>query len=287
MIDNYLLEELVAFSKYGTFAATADHLMVTQPTVTRGMQKLEDELGVKIFNRQPNNISLTDTGNLAVTEAQKVLAQNQTFIDTVRHYENSHQFIKIASVAPGPLIFINDIRNQLSSKIKVEDSLIKENDVLPNLMNNNFSFIITDKEISNDEVESYFIGSETLSVNLDKFTYLANKKSVTFAELKGMSFIVIDRIGIWKDIIQKNIPGAKFMYQQQADSFTEITKYSNFPYFSTNIARFTNYHPTKDDDRVNVKISDDASKIAFYATYLKNNKKLVMPTIENINTNWD
>lgn len=37
MIDNYLLEELVVFSKYGTLAATAEELMVTQPTVTRGM----------------------------------------------------------------------------------------------------------------------------------------------------------------------------------------------------------------------------------------------------------
>ena len=29
MIDDYILEELVAFDKYGTLSATADHLMVT------------------------------------------------------------------------------------------------------------------------------------------------------------------------------------------------------------------------------------------------------------------
>lgn len=51
MIDNYLLEELVSFKKYKTLAATAKHLMITQPTVTRGMQKLEEELGVEIFDR--------------------------------------------------------------------------------------------------------------------------------------------------------------------------------------------------------------------------------------------
>ena len=46
MIDNYLLEELVTFAKYKTLAKTAAELNVTQPTVTRGMQKLEDELEI-------------------------------------------------------------------------------------------------------------------------------------------------------------------------------------------------------------------------------------------------
>lgn len=53
MIDNYLLEELITFAKYKTLAKTAAELNITQPTVTRGMQKLEDELGVQLFDRHP------------------------------------------------------------------------------------------------------------------------------------------------------------------------------------------------------------------------------------------
>lgn len=59
MIENYLLEELVTFQRMGTLQKTAAHLAVTQPTVTRGMQKLEDELGVKLFDRHPNRLELT------------------------------------------------------------------------------------------------------------------------------------------------------------------------------------------------------------------------------------
>jgi DNA-binding transcriptional LysR family regulator len=43
MIDNYLLEELVAFKKYGTLAAAADQLGLSQPALTRGMKKLETD----------------------------------------------------------------------------------------------------------------------------------------------------------------------------------------------------------------------------------------------------
>lgn len=51
MIDLELLRELTAFKKYGTLSATAKHLMITQPSVTRGMQKLEEEMGVELFKR--------------------------------------------------------------------------------------------------------------------------------------------------------------------------------------------------------------------------------------------
>ena len=62
MIDNYLLEELVAFKKYGTLAAAADQLGLSQPALTRGMKKLETELEVQLFNRGANRITLTKAG---------------------------------------------------------------------------------------------------------------------------------------------------------------------------------------------------------------------------------
>lgn len=74
MLNLELLEELVAFQEFGTLSATAEHLMLTQPTVTRGMKKLEQELGVTLFDRSKSNrIVLNDTGVLAANEAKKLL----------------------------------------------------------------------------------------------------------------------------------------------------------------------------------------------------------------------
>lgn len=285
MIENYLLEELVTFSKLGTLAATAEELMVTQPTVTRGMQKLEDELNVKIFDRQPNHISLTKTGILAAKEAQKVLNQNRSFIQTIQAYEASHTTIKVGSVAPGPIIVLHSM-NDIPDNVVVNDDLLQQSAVIGDLENRSFSAILSNKEIMTDSIESRFIGSEQLSVNLDKFTYLANKNSVKFEELKGMSFIVISDIGIWKQIIQDNIPDAKFLYQEQYDAFQEITQYSNFPYFSTNISKSSDHLPAQDDDRVKIPISDDASKMDFYVSYLKSQKSKVTPLIKLISKTW-
>lgn len=71
MIDNYLLEELVAFNKYQTLALAAEHLGLSQPAITRGMKKLEEELGLKLFDRTPNKITLNETGKFAAEKQRK------------------------------------------------------------------------------------------------------------------------------------------------------------------------------------------------------------------------
>ena len=43
-----------------------EQLLINQPTVTRSMRKLEEELEVVLFDRKPNKIELTETGILAV-----------------------------------------------------------------------------------------------------------------------------------------------------------------------------------------------------------------------------
>ncbi len=105
MIETYLLEELVTFAKQQTLAKTATALNVTQPTITRGMQKLEQDLNVQLFDRQPNRISLTATGQLAAQEAEKLLQDQQTFITKIQNYEQSQNHLLIETTLPARWFF--------------------------------------------------------------------------------------------------------------------------------------------------------------------------------------
>lgn len=286
MIDNNLLKELVTFSQEKTLAKTAAKLQVTQPTITRGMQKLEDELGVKLFNRQSNRISLTATGNLAVQEANKVLTANQQFINRVQAFATSHQVTKVATTAPGPQIIIRNLQEESKRTINLTTKFINTADVEENLLINHYSLVITNHEFQTSQIESLFIGQEQLYVNLDQFMYLANSKQVNFADLRGLSFVVLDDIGPWKKIIQQQIPEAKFLYQDQWEAITEITKYANFPFFTTNITRANPLQHYSSSDRVQLPITDTAAKMTFYAAYLKANKSQLTPFIQQLTRAW-
>ena len=67
------LEQLVTFAECGTLLKTAEKLDVSQPTLSRSMKSLEDELGIKIFQRKKNRIILTEDGYLAVKYSKEVL----------------------------------------------------------------------------------------------------------------------------------------------------------------------------------------------------------------------
>lgn len=286
MIDNYLLEELVTFASEKTLAKTAEKLNVTQPTVTRGMQKLEDELGIQLFDRQPNRIVLTDTGKLAAEKAADVLAANRDFVQQLQNYAARQSVIKIAAIAPGPLILLRTNLASFSTHISINDNFIAAGQVTASLLNNENSIIISDQEIQTDQIESRYLGTENLYVNLDKFMYLANSQQVSFKDLAGLSFVVLNDIGPWKEIIQKHIPNAKFLYQEEWAALTEITKYSNFPFFSTNITTVNPRQHTSNDDRVRIPITDEAATMTFYVSYLKTQKRALTPLITEISQKW-
>ncbi|MBQ7248500.1 MAG: LysR family transcriptional regulator, partial [Deltaproteobacteria bacterium] len=65
MIELQLLEQLVAFEQHGTLSAASAALHLSQPSLTRSMQKLESLLGVPLFEREKNRIRLNPTGEVA------------------------------------------------------------------------------------------------------------------------------------------------------------------------------------------------------------------------------
>ena len=69
------LEYIVALSKTKHFVQAAEMSGVTQPTLSMMIQKLEDELDVKIFDRSKHPIGISAIGNKIVDQAQVVLCQ--------------------------------------------------------------------------------------------------------------------------------------------------------------------------------------------------------------------
>ena len=66
LLDLPELEQLVAFADCGRLSKAAEKLNISQPTITRTMQHLEEEFGVPLFERSKNRISLNETGQRAV-----------------------------------------------------------------------------------------------------------------------------------------------------------------------------------------------------------------------------
>lgn len=71
------LRYIVAVARERHFGRAASSCFVSQPTLSVAVKKLEDELGVTLFERAAGEISLTSTGELIVAQAQRVLEEAQ------------------------------------------------------------------------------------------------------------------------------------------------------------------------------------------------------------------
>ncbi len=82
MLNLLELEQLAAFADQGTLSKAAEVLHISQPTITRTMQHLEEEFGVSLFSRSKNKIQLNDTGKKAVEYARSLLADAREAVVT-------------------------------------------------------------------------------------------------------------------------------------------------------------------------------------------------------------
>lgn len=67
------IEYIVAVERHGSFVTAAEKCFVTQPTLSMQIQKLEEELGIKIFDRNHHPILATDMGKKILEQAKKVI----------------------------------------------------------------------------------------------------------------------------------------------------------------------------------------------------------------------
>jgi LysR family hydrogen peroxide-inducible transcriptional activator len=67
------LKYIVAVARERHFGRAAEACFVSQPTLSVAIRKLEDELGMPLFERRSNDVTLTDTGERIVAQAQRVL----------------------------------------------------------------------------------------------------------------------------------------------------------------------------------------------------------------------
>lgn len=66
MLETNQLSQLITVADTKTLSKAAEILHISQPALTRSIQKLESELNVTLFDRQKNKITLNKTGKLAV-----------------------------------------------------------------------------------------------------------------------------------------------------------------------------------------------------------------------------
>lgn len=89
MVTITQLEYVVAVDTYRHFANAADKCMVTQPTLSMQIKKLEEYLGVIIFDRSKQPVMPTDVGKLIIEQARNILRETANLENIAKGYHQN------------------------------------------------------------------------------------------------------------------------------------------------------------------------------------------------------
>jgi len=75
------IRQFVALGDALNFHRAAESLNMSQPPLSIGIRKLEEEMGVRLFDRQPRGVLLTEAGRVALPFARKILSDLEAMAD--------------------------------------------------------------------------------------------------------------------------------------------------------------------------------------------------------------
>ena len=282
MIELRLLEQLAAFAECGTLSAASEKLHISQPTLTRSMKQLEDELGLALFIRSKNHLRLNETGVCAAEYAGQVLASAADFENKIKAYDRSLHTLSIGYCAPVPQAVLTPLINTLYSGMTIAADMTDDADYEEKIKQGIYQLAVLHYKPADDSFYAKKCGSESLYISLPSGNPLSFYPQLHLKDLDGLSILLLQRIGFWSKIHRDKTPNSKYLLQIEESSYSEIGANSGYPMFSSDY--FIKRGQTI-SGRINVRLADPECSTDYYLVCLKSekekHKKLFQQICEN------
>lgn len=188
------LQYFVKLAELEHFTKTAEQLYITQPTLSNAISKLEDELGVMLFEREGRNVHLTKYGRDFRKYAQQALECLEQGKDLAREQAGEHS----GNVDIGTIFTIQD--NYLPALIRQHRSIYGDGTVF-NIFQGLTSALIEDLENdrydvafcayvpNHDKVEFTHVLSQSIVAMVHADHPLASKEEISLSDLHGVHLV--------------------------------------------------------------------------------------------------
>lgn len=237
------------------------------------MKKLEDELGIVLFERKKNKLELNKNGEYVLELAKKLLADADSFAAKARDFDRRNHTITLGVCAPAPVWRLAPLISNVFPYMTLQTEMDDDKRLLTDLENNVYQLIATHTK---PDAAKYFYKEcekESLMFALPKSHRYARRKSLSFAEMNGENMLLMPDIGFWDFVCTKKMPDSRFLMQNDRFSFNELVQVSSLPSFTSNLAEKYTEVP---HNRINIPISDHEATVTYYLACRPEKKKFFL-----------
>ncbi|CAA0143936.1 hydrogen peroxide-inducible genes activator [Tenacibaculum maritimum] len=228
------LKYVLSVAEYHNFTIAAEHSFVTQPTLSMQIQKLEEELEVKIFNRSKKPIELTEVGKRIVEQAKVIVDESNRIIDIVHQQKGyiggEFKLGIIPTVMPTLLpMFLNNFTKKYP-KVKLIVEELTTEEIVRKLTDGHIDAAIAATPLENEAIKERPLYYEPFVGLIPEGHRLFNQKLINVDELEMDDILLLEDGHCFKDSIinlcrtYKN-NGCKH-FQLESGSFSTLIKLS-------------------------------------------------------------
>lgn len=187
------LKYFLQTAQRGNFTRAAEDLGISQPALSRSIQKLEDELGQPVFERKSRSIVLTEAGTLLQARAQQVLSILE---DTKAEITDDGQSgrVRIGAIPTIAPYFLPEILKGFSESFPHANLLVQE-DTTDLLLKSctqgeiDLAIIVLPVPVKYLEVEELF--DEELLLILPPEHALVDKPTIRLTDIQSLPFVLL------------------------------------------------------------------------------------------------
>jgi LysR family hydrogen peroxide-inducible transcriptional activator len=194
-MEMHQLRYVVAVARTGNFSRAAEHCHVSQPSLSQQIQKLEDELGERLFDRMKRQAKLTPHGEAFLRRAIRILEE----ADAAKREATDARDLLRGTVSVGVLptiapYLLPDVMAEFTAKFPGVEMVVHE-DTTAGLIKlthgYEIDFALASQPIQDERLKIAELFSEELLLALPPGHALTRKRTVAVADLEGERLIVM------------------------------------------------------------------------------------------------
>ena len=194
-MEMHQLRYAVAVARTGNFSRAAEQCHVSQPSLSQQIQKLEDELGERLFDRLKREAKLTPQGEVFLRRAVRVLEE----VDAAKREAGDAKRLLCGPLTIGVLPTIAphllpDVMAEFTKKYPGVEIVVHEDttsQLLKLALAYEIDFALASRPIQDERLEVRELLTEELLLALPAEHPLTRKRAIAAADLTGERFIVM------------------------------------------------------------------------------------------------
>ena len=255
------LRQLEAVVRLGSLSAAAGELHITQPSLTRSMQKLERELGCELFDHGRNRVVPNAAGHLAAERSRTILHEVQCLQDSLDEMADRRQTLRVGSCMPAPLWYLSTLVAERLPGSSVDSAMLDSDAIERDVFNRTLDLGIVDRPAQMPGLRSAPLLKMRIVASLPPGHRLAGHTELAWNDLASEHIMLCEDVGIWRPIVQSHVDSAHITMVKDRIVFNQLAHSTRAVFFTADAP--TLYPSLTIDGRTEVPIADPDTHFEF------------------------